>query len=66
MQFDPVVQRFLSMRQDYWYQFKPTPKNFAFFFGVVILPCILIYAKVTHDTVSIEYLSKVTKKSKAK
>jgi len=34
--FDPVVQRFLSMRANHWEQFKPTPKNaaFAFFLGL--------------------------------
>jgi len=39
-QFDPAVQRFLSMRANHWEQFKASPKNFGFVFAVVVLPMV--------------------------
>merc|ERR1711976_1141372 len=36
--FDPAVQRYNSMRQKHWTHFKRTPKNFFFFFGMVLFP----------------------------
>eukprot|EP00914_Ancora_sagittata_P001074 GHVO01002832.1.p1 GENE.GHVO01002832.1~~GHVO01002832.1.p1 ORF type:complete len:127 (+),score=18.19 GHVO01002832.1:23-403(+) len=40
--FDPAVQRYMSMRSRHYTHFKRTPKNFAFFFGCVIAPIIVL------------------------
>ncbi|CAD5121296.1 DgyrCDS9825 [Dimorphilus gyrociliatus] len=38
--FDPALQRFISMRANYWPMFKPTIKNFAYAFTGAFLPII--------------------------
>merc|ERR1712226_924202 len=36
--FDPAVQRFLSMRANYWHQFQPTPKGLIAPFCLIVMP----------------------------
>jgi len=53
--FDPAVQRYLSMRNNHWEQFKPAPKNAAFALFAVVLPIIGFWWKIDKDKKDLEY-----------
>jgi hypothetical protein len=46
------VQRFLSMRANHWEQFHPSPKNFAIFFGMSVVPILFLWWRIEKDKVS--------------
>ncbi len=50
-QFDPAVQRFLSMRANHWEQFRATPKSAAFGMTFALGPILLLWYLVDRDIV---------------
>merc|ERR1711894_557997 len=52
--FDPAVQRFLSMRANYWHQFQPTPKGLIAPFCLIVMPVTVFSYLIYTDRTGME------------
>ena len=53
LQFDPAVQRFLSMRFEHWNYYKATPKTVGYGLAISLLPMVVMYNIFKWDRVCI-------------